>query len=110
MSRIKKLLRMLLQYPLRLFNKISLRATVVDAEVDKTTAIPATSDNVMASIDPPIVPSAITTIPIIANIRHTTADLFNAVFFIPNKPNWSITIEMTVCPTKPKAIILVILM
>ncbi len=39
MSRIKKLLRMLLQYPMRLFNKISLRATVIDSKVDKTAAI-----------------------------------------------------------------------
>ena len=39
MGRIKKLFRMLLKYPLRLFNKISFRATVVDSEVDKTAVV-----------------------------------------------------------------------
>ena len=39
MGRIKKLFRMLTRYPLRLFNKISFRATVVDSGVDKTAVI-----------------------------------------------------------------------
>lgn len=39
MSRIKKLLRMLIQYPLRLFNKISFRATVIDSKVDRKAVI-----------------------------------------------------------------------
>lgn len=39
MGRIKKLLRMLLGYPKRLFNGISLRATVVDSNVHKTAKI-----------------------------------------------------------------------
>lgn len=39
MERIKKLLRMLLKYPLRLFNGISLRATVVDSDIHKTSVV-----------------------------------------------------------------------
>lgn len=39
MGRIKKIIRVLLQYPLRLFNKISFRATVVDSWVHKTSSI-----------------------------------------------------------------------
>lgn len=39
MARIKKLLRMLLAYPKRLFNGISFRATVVDCKIDKTSKI-----------------------------------------------------------------------
>lgn len=39
MERIKKLLRMLLGYPKRLFNGISFRATVVDSKIDKKAKI-----------------------------------------------------------------------
>ena len=39
MERIKKLFRMLLKYPVRLFNKISFRATVIDSNVHKTAAV-----------------------------------------------------------------------
>ena len=39
MERIKKLLRMLLGYPKRLFNGISLRATVVDSTIHKTARV-----------------------------------------------------------------------
>ncbi len=39
MGRIKKLLRVVFQYPLRLFNKISFKATVVDSKVDKTSSV-----------------------------------------------------------------------
>lgn len=39
MERIKKLLRMMLGYPKRLFNGISFRATVVDCEIDKKAII-----------------------------------------------------------------------
>lgn len=39
MGRLKKLFRMLVRYPLRLFNGISLRATVVDTAVDKTAVV-----------------------------------------------------------------------
>ncbi|MBE6538717.1 MAG: CatB-related O-acetyltransferase [Ruminococcaceae bacterium] len=39
MARIKKLLRMILHYPARLFNGISPRATVIDSKVDKKAVI-----------------------------------------------------------------------
>ena len=39
MRRLKKLLRVMLHYPLRLFNKISFRATVIDSKVDKTSVV-----------------------------------------------------------------------
>lgn len=39
MGRLKKLLRMMIKYPLRLFNKISFRATVIDSNVHKTAAV-----------------------------------------------------------------------
>lgn len=39
MARVKKLIQILLRYPLRLFNKISFRATVVDSKIHKTVAI-----------------------------------------------------------------------
>lgn len=39
MSRIKKLLRMLFQYPLRIFNGISFRATVVDSKINKKAVV-----------------------------------------------------------------------
>lgn len=39
MNRLKKLMRMLALYPARLFNRISLRATVVESEIDKTSAV-----------------------------------------------------------------------
>lgn len=39
MERMKKLMRMILSYPRRLFNRISLRATVVDCETNKTAVI-----------------------------------------------------------------------
>lgn len=39
MERIKKLLRVLLRYPKRLFNGISLRATVIDSNVDRKAVI-----------------------------------------------------------------------
>lgn len=39
MEKVKKLLRMLIKYPLRLFNKISFRATVVDCEIHKTSVV-----------------------------------------------------------------------
>ncbi len=39
MERIKKLLRMLLGYPKRLFNGISFRATVVDSAIDRTAVV-----------------------------------------------------------------------
>ena len=39
MERIKKLIRVVLSYPSRFFNRISFRATVVDCEVDKTSVV-----------------------------------------------------------------------
>ncbi len=39
MERIKKLVRVILSYPKRLFNRISFRATVVDSEIDKTSVV-----------------------------------------------------------------------
>ena len=39
MGRIKKLVRVILSYPKRLFNRISFRATVVDCEIDKTAVV-----------------------------------------------------------------------
>ena len=39
MERIKKLWRMIIRYPLRLFNGISFRATVVDCNVHKKAVI-----------------------------------------------------------------------
>jgi len=39
MSKIKKLLKMLLRYPLRIFNKISFRATVVESKIASKSVI-----------------------------------------------------------------------
>lgn len=39
MGKIKKLLRMLIKYPLRFFNGISLRATVIDSKIHKKAVI-----------------------------------------------------------------------
>ena len=39
MSRLKKLIRMLVKYPARLFNGISLRATVVDSKIDRCAVV-----------------------------------------------------------------------
>lgn len=51
MRRFKKLIRVILHYPLRLFNKISLRATVIDSKVDKTAVIEHHANVRYSSVD-----------------------------------------------------------